>query len=209
VNLKNRVLKIEKIFQRRLKHTEDDQSAEHDDLTGDHLLRIWEGGPDAWVRVTIEHVIGKCEGLSQEAKASLQERLRILQTGTPQEILLVIAGLSSHCPEWSSAREGDVIDRALKGQPALARAAAECGILRDGRKDWRAFARWLERRFPQEYGRDRVPVEGPNRPKTIGTKFSLWAPDLSSPEDGSSCASDSRAPFISPPVDGSSNNEPP
>jgi len=182
MNLRNRLLKLEKIFRTRYRGGHD-KSAEHDDLSGDHLLRYWEGGADDWVRVRIEQVIAKSEGMSAEAKASLQERLRILQTGDPLQVLLVIAGLRKHCPEWSSAREDEVIEKALKLNPAITQAVAEYGILRAGRKDWKAFAWWLERRVPREYGRDRAPEEDLGRPKVIDARFSLWVPPEHGPKD--------------------------
>jgi hypothetical protein len=177
MNLNYRVLRLEKIYRTRMDRGARDESAEHDRLTGDHLLRLWEGGADDWVRVRMEQVIQNCEGVTPEAKASLQERLKILQTGGPLEILSVITGLSRDCPEWSSGREKEVIEAALKVNPTVAKAVAEFGILRAGRKDWRAFAWWLERKFPQVYGRDRGPLENLDRPKVIGAKFSLWKPD--------------------------------
>jgi hypothetical protein len=109
-----------------------------------------------------------------------------LQTGCPQEILLVLAGLSRDCPEWCSARENDVIEAALKGDPALAKAATESGILGAGRKDWRAFASWLERRGTRDFGRDRVSAENP---KITGAIFRC-APDVSSATDEPSPAYD-------------------
>jgi hypothetical protein len=180
MNLKNRLNRLERICQNRLNRGADDQSAQHDQLTGDHLLRLWEGGADDWVCLQMEQVIAKCEGLSPEAKARLQERLRILQTGFPQEILRVVAGLSRDCPEWCSAREGEVIEAALQGDAALAKAATECGVLGAGRKDWRAFATWLERRATRDFGRDRVLAEDPRIPGAI---FGLAAPDVSSATD--------------------------
>jgi hypothetical protein len=179
MNLRNRVSRLERICQNRLNRGTDDQSAQHDRVTGDNLLRIWEGGADDWVRVRMEQVIEKCDGLSPEAKARLQERLRILKMGCPQEILLVLAGLSRDCIEWCSAREGDVIEAALKGDPALAKAAVECGILRAGRKDWRAFACWLERRGTRAFGCDGVSAEDPKIPGAIFR----WAPDVNSATD--------------------------
>jgi hypothetical protein len=151
MNLNNRVLRLERICQDRLNRSEDDQSAQHDRITGDNLLRIWEGGADDWVRVRIEQVVEKCDGLSPEAKASLQERLRILQAGGPLEILLVIAGVARDAPGWSSDRETDVLAAALRADPAIAKAVAQFGIRRAD-KDWKAFACWLERRLPQEHG---------------------------------------------------------
>jgi len=64
MNLNNRVLRLEQIWQNRLNLDEHDESAEHDRITGDNLLRIWEGGADDWVRERVEQVIEKCEGLS-------------------------------------------------------------------------------------------------------------------------------------------------
>ena len=151
----------------------------HDDRTGDHLLRLWEGADD-WVQASVENTINRgCDGLSTEARFSLQQRLKALQNGGPEEILIVLAGLSRDSPGWASAREGDVLAAALKTHPELAKAAAEAGILRAGNRDWRAFAWFLERRFPEEYGRNRIPAEDPNRPKIINARFSLWAPNAS------------------------------
>src|SRR5258708_34637723 len=134
MNLNNRVLRLEKICQNRLNRDEDDQSAEHDRIIGDNLLRIWEGGADDWVRVRVEQVIEKCAGLSPAAQASLQERLRMLQTGSPEEILLVIAGLARDAPGWSSDREANVIAEALRVDPATAQAVAGFRIRPVGRK---------------------------------------------------------------------------
>lgn len=105
MNFKNRVLRIEKLCRNRMDRGEHDNGAEHDGLTADNLLRIWEGGADDWVRVQIEHVIEKGDGLNPAAKVCVQERLRILQTGGSLEILLVIAGLS-----------GTVLSGVLRGQ---------------------------------------------------------------------------------------------
>jgi hypothetical protein len=178
MNLNNRVLRLERIWQNRLNLDEHDESAEHDRITGDNLLRIWEGGADDWVRERVEQVIEKCEGLSPAAQASLQERLRILQTGSPEEILLVIAGLARDAPGWSSDREANVIAEALRVDPATAQAVARFGILQVGRKDWRAFASWLERRAPRKYGPNQNP-QGDHRPKVAGAKSSRWAPEES------------------------------
>ena len=153
-HLKNRVSRLEKLCQSRLDRGEGDRSAQHDQLTGDHLLRLWEGGADDWVCRQVEQVIGKCGGVSPAARAHLQERLQILQTGRPQQILLVVAGLSRDCPEWCSAREGDVINAALTEDAALAKAVAKYGVLRSGQKDWRAFATWLERHATRELERE-------------------------------------------------------
>ena len=178
MNLNNRILRLEKICQNRLNRDEDDQSAEHDRITGDNLLGIWEGGADDWVRVRVEQVIEKCAGLSPAAQASLQERSRMLQTGSPEEILLVIAGLARDAPGWSSDREANVIAEALRVDPATAQAVARFGILQVGRKDWRAFASWLERRAPRKYGPNQNP-QGDHRPKVAGAKSSRWAPEAS------------------------------
>jgi hypothetical protein len=163
MNLKNRVSRLEKIIKNRLNCGADDRSSQHDRASANHLLRLWEDSDD-WVRQRTEMVIGKCDGLSVEARVHLQERLRTLQTGCPQEILLVLACLSRDCPEWCSARENDVIEAALKGDPALAKAATESGILGAGRKDWRAFASWLERRGTRDFERDRVSAEAEPSP---------------------------------------------
>jgi hypothetical protein len=179
MSLNNRVRKLEKNCQNRLKRTEDYQNAEHDGLTGDHLLRLWENSDD-WVRERTEMVIGKCEGISTEARVRLQERLTILQTGSFEEIFLVIAGLCRDAPGWSSLREGEVLAAVLKVNPAMSKAVAECGILRAGKKDWRAFAAWLERRATRDFGRDRVLAEDPRIPGAI---FGLAAPDVSSATD--------------------------
>jgi hypothetical protein len=184
MNLKNRVSRLERIHQNRLNCGADDRSSQHDRVN-DHLLRLWEDSDD-WVRQRTEMVIGKCDGLSLEARVHLQERLRILQTGCSQEILLVLAGLSRDCPEWCSVRENDVIEAALKGDPALAKAATESGILGAGRKDWRAFAFWLERRGTRDFGRDCVSAEDPK----ITGAISRCAPDVSSATDEPSPACD-------------------
>jgi len=181
-----------------------DESAEHDLLTGDNYLRIWEGGADDWVRVRIEQVIEKCEGLSSEARTSLQERLRILQTGSPEEILRVIAGLARYAPEWSSERESAVLAAALKVNPSIAQATAEYGILRAGRTDWKAFAWWQERRVPREYSRNHPPEEDPNQPKVMDAKFSLWAPEANG------LKGESGSPLTSPlTANGSTGDAPP
>jgi hypothetical protein len=204
MNLNNRVLRLEQIWQNRLNRDEHDQSAQHDRLTGDNLLRIWEGGADDWVRVRIEQVIEKCEGLSPAAKAGLQNRLKILQTGSPEEILLVIAGLSRDAPGWSSDREAAVLAEALRGDPAMAQATAKFGILRRAGKEWRAFASWLERRVPREYGGNLNPQED-HRPKVAGAKLSLWAPE------GSHAKVDRGSPLTepSPTATGSTEELPP
>jgi hypothetical protein len=152
MNLKNRINRLEKLCQSRSDRGAGDQGSQHDRVTGDDLLRLWEGGADDWVQARIEQIIEKCAGVSPEAQAHLQDRLKILKTGCPQEVLLVLTGLSRDCPEWCSPREGGVIEAALDGDPALAMAAAEYGILRAGRKDWRAFAGWLERRPARDSG---------------------------------------------------------
>ena len=162
MNLEKRLLRLERICRNRVQHGDHDQSAEHDRITGDNLLRVWEGGADDWVCVRIEDVIEKGDGLSPAAKASLQERLRILQSGGPLEILFVIAGLSRYCSGWCSAREDDMIETALNHYPAIARAAVECGMRCGGRKDWKCFARWLERSFPEEYRQCCLPQQPPS-----------------------------------------------
>jgi hypothetical protein len=165
MNLKNRVSRLERTCQNRLNCGADDRSSQHDRVSADHLLRLWEDSDD-WVRQRTEMVIGKCDGLSVEARIHLQERLRTLQTGCPREILLVLAGLSRDCPGWYSPREDDVIRAALRGDPALVKAAAECGILGAGRKDWGAFACWLERRATGDLVCDRVLVEAEPSPSS-------------------------------------------
>ena len=152
MNLKNRISRLEQIRQNRLDRGAGDQSSLHDRITGDDLLRIWEGDADDWVKERIEQVIERCEGLSPEARGHLQERFRILKMGCPQGVLLVLAGLSRDYPRWCSPRERDVIEAALRANSALAKAALEFGILDAGRKDWRAFAYWLERHAARDFG---------------------------------------------------------
>jgi hypothetical protein len=175
MSLRNRILKLEKAVQARENNRENVRIAAHDQVTGDYLLRIWEGADD-WVQRRIENAIADIGGLNSEARESLQQRLRILQSGAPEEILFVLASLSRHCPGWSSPREEELLAAALRANPDIARAAAEEGILRAGRKDWRAYAWFLERRFPGEYGRNPVPQEDPNKPRIVGAVFSLWDP---------------------------------
>jgi hypothetical protein len=147
-----RVRKLEAIYQARLNRGADHRSSQQDRVTGDDLLRTWEGADD-WVMERIEQIVEKCEGVSPEAQSYLQDRLKILKMGRPQQILLVLAGLSRDCAQWSSPREGDVIEASLRGDPSLAKAAAECGILRSEEKNWRAFAAWLERRASEQLER--------------------------------------------------------
>ena len=175
MSLRNRILRLEKLFEARLESQENDRLAGHDEATGDNLLRIWEGA-DGWVQRSIENTIANVGGLNPEARESLQQRLRILKSGSPEEILFVLADLSRNCPGWSSSREEELLAAALKANPEMARAAAEEGILRAGSKDWRAYAWFLERRFPGEYGRNPVPQEDPNKPRIVGAVFSLWDP---------------------------------
>ena len=158
MSLRTRISKLEKNYETRVDHREMARGAAHDQKTGDHLLRLWENSDD-WVQRRMENAIKGCEGVTAEARASLQQRLKTLQSGSPEEILLVLAGLSRDSPGWASTREGDVLAAALKAHPDLAKAAAEAGILRQGQGDWRTFAWFLERRFPQEYGRNRSPTE--------------------------------------------------
>jgi hypothetical protein len=106
--LHNRVVRLERILQSRLRHAEDARSAHHEELTGDPLLRMCEQSHD-WVRLRVEQVIRQCDGLTPEAKVRLQERLKILQTGSSEEILLEIARLASDTPEWCSDREEEVL----------------------------------------------------------------------------------------------------
>ena len=151
----SRIRKLEAIYKTRLNREADDQSSQHDSVTGDDLLRMWEGGADDWVQDPLGQVIENCTTISPDARAHLQDRLKILKVGSPQEILAVLTGLSCDCPQWCSPREGSVIEAALYGDPALARAAAECRIVGAGRKDWRAFAAWLERRAAEQL--ERIP----------------------------------------------------
>ena len=78
--LRNRVLRLEKLLRRRAIHSQLAHSFERECQTGDHLLRLWENGVD-WFRQRVEQVIDKVDGLSPEATASLQERLKVLKTG--------------------------------------------------------------------------------------------------------------------------------
>src|SRR5260370_835466 len=123
----------------------------------------------------------KCAGLSPAAQASLQERSRMLQTGSPEEILLVIAGLARDAPGWSSDREANVIAEALRVDPATAQAVARFGILQVGRKEWRAFASWLERRAPRKYGPNQNP-QREHQPKVAGTRSSRLGPQEGPPK---------------------------
>jgi hypothetical protein len=176
MSLRNRIVKLERAFQARVNDRENVRMAAHDQATGDNLLRIWEGADD-WVQRSIENTIANVGGLNPEARENLQQRLRILKSGAPVEILFVLACLSRNCPGWSSPREEELLAAALRANPEMARAAAEEGILRAGRTDWRAYAWFLERRFPNEYGRNPVPREDPNQPKIVGARFSLGKPD--------------------------------
>jgi hypothetical protein len=175
VSLRGRISKLEQLFGAQLNNRENNVSAEHDAATGDHLLRLWEGA-DGWVQRSVEQTIAGISCLESEARESLQQRLRILQSGAAEEILFVLGCLSRHCPGWSSSREEKLLAGALRAHPEMARAAAEEGILRAGKTDWRAYAWLLERRFANEYGRNPVPREEANTPVIVGAVFSLWNP---------------------------------
>src|ERR1700738_714638 len=98
MSLQSRISKLERIYQAELNHRDKDKGLDHDSLTADHLLRIWEGA-DPWVCRRMENVIEHCEGITPDARTRLQQKLKILQTGNPEEMLLVIAGLCRDTPE--------------------------------------------------------------------------------------------------------------
>jgi hypothetical protein len=162
MSLQSRVSRLERIYQAELNHRDKDRGRDHDSLTADNLLRIWEGGADDWVRKRMENVVQNCEGITSDARTRLQQKLKILQTGSPEEILRVIAGLCRDTPEWISAREKDLLAANSKGNPAMAKAIAKHGIRRDGRRDWAGFARWLEECILKKNGSDSMPAEFPH-----------------------------------------------
>jgi hypothetical protein len=162
MSLQSRISRLERIYQAELNHRHKDKGLDHDSLTADNLLRLWEGGPDPWVCRRMENVIENCEGITFEAKTRLQQKLKILQTGSPEEILNVIAGLCRDTPEWISAREKDLLAANSKGNSAMAKAIAKYGIRFDGRRDWAGFAQWLEERILKKNGSDSMPAEFPH-----------------------------------------------
>src|SRR5260370_35993243 len=159
MSLQSRISKLERIYQAELNHTDKDRGRDNDSSTADNLLRIWEGGADPWVRKQMENVIEHCRGITSEARTRLQQKLKILQTANPEEVLLVIAGLCRDTPEWISARENNLLAAISQGNPAVAKAVAKHGVRRDGRRDWAGFARWLDERILKKNGSDSVPAE--------------------------------------------------
>jgi hypothetical protein len=162
MSLQSRISRLERIYQAELNHRHKDKGLDHDSLTGDNLIRIWAGGADDWVCRRMENVIERCEGIAADAKTRLQQKLKILQTGNPEEVLLVIAGLCRDTPEWISARESNLLATNSNGNPAMAKAIAKYGIRRDGRRDWAGFARWLDERILKKNGSDSMPAEFPH-----------------------------------------------
>jgi len=162
MSLQSRISRLERIYQAELNHWDKDKGLDHDSLTADHLLRIWAGGADAWVCRRMENVIEHCEGITADAKTRLQQKLKILQTGNPEEVLYVIAGLCRDTPEWISARESNLLAAISQGNPAVAKAIAKHGVRSDGRRDWGGFARWLEERILRKNGGDSMAAEFPH-----------------------------------------------
>jgi hypothetical protein len=162
MTLQSRISKLERIYQAELNHRDKDRGCDNDSSTADNLLRIWEGGADPWVCRRMENVIDNCEGITSEARARLQRKLKILQTGNPEEILLVIAGLCRDTPEWISARESTLLAAISQENSAMAKAIAKHGLRRDGRRDWSGFARWLEERILRKNGGDSMAAEFPH-----------------------------------------------
>src|SRR5437016_1316461 len=124
VNLRRRISRLERILQN---HTANTAAAglrkradEHDRVTGDDLLRAWEFSDD-WLR---EWVTRDFERLTYSPKATsdLQARWKTLQTGSPEEIFSVLAGLSRNRPGWYSDRTEEALREAIRANPDFRKA---------------------------------------------------------------------------------------